>query len=558
MDPTIRVAVVGGGIAGLAAAWQLRRRAVAGGRGVEVRLVEAEERLGGRIASERRDGFLVEAGPDSFVVRKPAAVELAGEVELGERLVGTRPEHQRVWLLRRGRLVEVPPGMGIVPCRLAPVFASEILSWRGKLRLSLDLVLPRRRRTGDESLGAFLRRRFGREAVEGFAGPLMAGIYSADPETLSLQATFPHFAAIERHRGSLIRGLRDAGDTGSPTSARVAPAGGMGELVEALVAALGDGGGEGDAVTLTRGRRVVRLERVPEGAGTQAPVRETATAGLAGEAAHAGTRLLGGEPWPGLAPEAGDEPRRERRGAGWRGGGESASPRSDTAPARDAGAGRAATAGGHVCCGSAAAHWRLVLDDGDAFCADAVILALPAFAAAALTAPFAPRLAAGLAAIDYVSTATVTIAFREADLPRPLDGYGFVVPAAEGRRITAVTFSSAKFPGRAPAGGALMRVFLGGPGGAALLDRDDADLVAVAREELASIWGLAASPRFALLHRHPRATPRYDVGHRDRVAALHALLPPTLHLAGAAYHGLGIPDCITSGRQAADAALSAP
>jgi oxygen-dependent protoporphyrinogen oxidase len=387
--------------------------------------------------------------------------------------------------------------MGIVPCRLAPVFASEILSWRGKLRLSLDLVLPRRRRTGDESLGAFLRRRFGREAVEGFAGPLMAGIYSADPETLSLQATFPHFAAIERHRGSLIRGLRDAGDTGSPTSARVAPAGGMGELVEALVAALGEGGGEGGAVTLTRGRRVVRLERVPAGAGTEAP-----------------------------------------------------------APGRGAGAGGAALARSHACCGSAAAHWRLGLDDGDAFCADAVILALPAFAAAALTAPFAPRLAAGLAAIDHVSTATVTLAFREADLPRPLDGYGFVVPAAEGRRITAVTFSSAKFPDRAPAGGALLRVFLGGPGGAALLDRDDADLVAVAREELAAIWGLAAPPRFALLHRHPRATPHYDVGHRDRVAALHSLLPPALHLAGAAYHGLGIPDCITSGRNAADAALA--
>lgn len=474
---TTRVAVVGGGIAGLAAAWQLRRRALADGRRLEVRLVEAEDRLGGRIASERRDGFLVEAGPDSFVVRKPAAVELAGEVGLGERLVGTRPENQRVWLLRRGRLVEVPPGMGVVPCRLAPVFASEILSWRGKLRLSLDLVLPRRRRAGDESLGAFLRRRFGREALEGFSGPLLAGIYSADPDTLSLQATFPHFAAIERHRGSLIRGLRGAGDPGSPTSARVAPAGGMGELVEALVAALAAGGGESCPVTLTSGRRVARLERVA----------------------------------------AGDGP---------------------------------------PCCGAATAHWRLVLDDGTSSCADAVVLALPAFPASALAASFAPRLAAGLEAIDYVSTAMVTLAYREADLPRPLAGYGFVVPAAERRRITAVTFSSAKFPDRAPAGGALLRVFLGGPLGAALLDRDDADLVAIAGEELADIWGLTAPPRWSLLHRHPRATPRYEVGHRDRVAALHALLPPTLHLAGAAYHGLGIPDCITSGRQAADAALA--
>ncbi|HEX2163008.1 MAG TPA: protoporphyrinogen oxidase, partial [Thermoanaerobaculia bacterium] len=230
----LRVAVVGGGIAGLAAAWQLRRRAEESGRPVEARLIEAERRLGGLLATERRDGFLVEAGPDSFVVRKPAAVELAREVGIGERLVGTVPERQRVWLLRRGRMVELPAGMGVVPCRLAPVFASEVLSWRGKLRLSLDLVLPRRRRAGDESLAAFLRRRFGREALEAFAGPLLAGIYAADPETLSLQATFPHFAAIERHRGSLIRGLAEAGGAGSPTSARVAPAGGMGELVEAV------------------------------------------------------------------------------------------------------------------------------------------------------------------------------------------------------------------------------------------------------------------------------------------------------------------------------------
>lgn len=464
---TPRVAVVGGGIAGLAAAWELRRTALAGGGAVDVRLVEAAPRLGGRMATERRDGFLVEAGPDSFVVRKPAAVELAREVGLGERLVGTVPEHQRVWLLRRGRLVEVPPGMGVVPCRLAPVFASEVLSWRGKLRLSLDLVLPRRRGAGDESLGAFLRRRFGREALEGFAGPLLAGIYSADPETLSLEATFPHFAAIERHRGSLIRGLRGAGE-GSPTSARVAPLGGMGELVAALAAQLTEGGGDGlgGRVEVTTGRRVVRLE-------------------------------------PGVGE------------------------------------------------GGPAAPWRVVLDDGSAFLADAVILALPAFAAAPLVAPFAPQLAAGLGAVAYVSTATVTLAVREADLGRPLDGYGFVVPAAEGRRITAATFSSAKLPGRAPAGAALVRVFLGGPRGAALLDRDDDELVAIAREELAALWGLAGTPRFALVHRHPRATPRYDVGHRERVAALEAAVPPGLHLAGAAYRGLGIPDCISSGRRAA-------
>jgi oxygen-dependent protoporphyrinogen oxidase len=478
------VAVVGGGIAGLAAAWTLRRRAVEAGRPLEVRLFEAAPRLGGKIRTERRDGFLVEAGPDSFVTRKPEAVELARELGLGHRLVDTHAAHHRVWMVRGGRLTEIPPALShVLPCRLAPIWGSDLLSWRGKARLALDLVLPRRRGAGDESLGAFLRRRFGREMVDRLAGPLLAGIYVADPENLSLAATFPQLAEIERRHRSVIRGMRAAGAHHAPApTTRVSLAGGVGELVDALVAALRE-----------------------EGAGDAAEPRTAAAKG-------GGVRLHTGCAVRRLEPPEGPESR-----------------------------------------------WRLHLDEPEegTFAADAVILALPAAAAAALLVPFAAAPAAALAAIRHVSSATVTLGYRREDLPRPLDGFGFVVPAAEGRRITACTWSSAKFPHRAAADRALLRVFLGGPAGERWLDGDDAVLAAHARAELADLMDLTAEPVLTLVHRHPRSTPLYEVGHADRVAAAEAALPPDLHLAGSAFHGLGIPDCIKSGRQAANRVLQA-
>jgi oxygen-dependent protoporphyrinogen oxidase len=498
------VAVVGGGIAGLAAAWTLRRHAVETGRAVEVRLFEAAPRLGGKIATERHGGFLVEAGPDSFVTRKPEAVELARELGLGERLVATDVRHHRVWMVRRGRLAEIPPELGhVLPCRLAPVWSSDLLSWRGKLRLALDLVLPRRRAAGDESLGAFLRRRFGDEMVDRLAGPLLAGIYVADPENLSLAATFPHLAEIERRHGSVIRGLRAAGahqaHAPSPAS-RVSLVGGVGELVEALVATLRVGGGEEEGNgTAAAKKGGVRLH-------TGCAVRRL-------EARADGGWLLHLAEVPGEAA-GGDDAATEEQPA-------------------------AAAPG----------------DLEDRFAADAVVLALPAGAAAALLASIAASVSATLAAIPHVSTATVTLGYRRADLPRPLDGFGFVVPAAEGRRITACTWSSAKFLGRAAADHALLRAFLGGPRGERWLEGDDDALVAHARHELADLMGLDAAPILTAVHRHPAGTPQYQVGHADRIAAAEAALPAGLHLAGSPYHGIGIPDCIKSGQRAAERVL---
>jgi oxygen-dependent protoporphyrinogen oxidase len=207
-------------------------------------------------------------------------------------------------------------------------------------------------------------------------------------------------------------------------------------------------------------------------------------------------------------------------------------------------------------CDSAGAQpYSLRLDDGTALNADAVILATPAFGAADLVAPFRPALAESLSQIRYVTTATISLAFRRADIGSPLDGFGLVIPQSEGRRINALTMTSAKFDGRAPGDCALVRVFVGGSRTPEVAALDDAALTDVARAELRDILGAAAEPLWSRIYRWQRANPQYDVGHLDRVAALDRMLPDGLYLAGAAYRGVGIPDCILGGRLAAEAAL---
>lgn len=238
-DLRVDVAVVGGGISGLAAAWALAKR------GCSFVVLEAGERWGGVIRSESVDGFLLEGGPDSMLAQKPDALALCRELGLGPRLVPTNPHERKVFVLHRGRLHALPEGMLLaVPTRIVPFLRSGLFSWPGKLRMGLDLVIPARRGEGDESIADFLRRRFGDEAVERLGEPLLAGIHAGDPERLSIGCTFPRFAELERRHGSLVRGMwkaprPPAPKPGSPPpSAFYSLAGGLGELVEALVARL--------------------------------------------------------------------------------------------------------------------------------------------------------------------------------------------------------------------------------------------------------------------------------------------------------------------------------
>jgi oxygen-dependent protoporphyrinogen oxidase len=459
----MKLVVVGGGIAGLSAAHRAVEVARERGLALELTLIEARDRLGGSIASERVDGFLVEAGPDSFLSEKPWALALCRRLGIEDRLVRTDDRFRKVFVWFRGRLHPLPDGFQLLaPTAMLPFATSSLFSPAGKLRMALDLVLPRGG-GDDESLGAFVRRRLGAEALDRVAQPLVAGIYTADPDDLSLMATMPRFLEVERQERSLILGLRRAlrraplpGTSGARWSLFVTFGAGMEELITTLAARLPAG-----AVVLER--RVSALER-------------------------AGNR------------------------------------------------------------------WRVATAEGSRFEADRVIVATEAHATARLTRYLDPALATLLEEIPYASAATISLGYRRADVPHALDGFGFVVPRTEGKALLAGTFSSVKYPGRAPEGHVLIRGFLGGMLNPAMLAESDDALVGRARGELREALGVTATPVLTRLHRWPASMPQYLVGHLSRVETIERMVSdiPGLLLAGSAYRGVGIADCIRSGEGAAE------
>jgi oxygen-dependent protoporphyrinogen oxidase len=452
-----RVVVVGGGITGLAAAWALSRPSAAGV--VDVTLVDASGRPGGKIRTERVEPFLFEGGPDSFLTLKPAAVEFARELGLGERLIGTL-EPRGAFVLYRGRLEPLPDGLaGLIPQRVGPFLRSGLFSPVEKARFALDLLVPASRNGTDESLGAFVRRRLGSAAVDRLAAPLLAGIHAGDIDRLSLRATFPQFADAERRYGSLTGAVLARRRTGRPRAGAGLPMfmtlrGGLIELVDRAVRALPE--------------RSVRIGQV--------------------------TRIT-----------------------------------------------------------TRAAEYVLALQDGTELRADAVVLAVPASAAAPLLADVSPDAAGVLRSIPYVSTAAVIFAFRRADVVHPLAGHGYVVARGEGTMHTACTWVSSKWPHRAPDDYVVLRVYVGRDGDQAALAMDDGTLSRAVLAELGSLLGVRAAPTVTRVYRWPEAMPQYLVGHLERVAAARGHLDrtPGLVLAGSAYEGVGIPDCIRQGKEAA-------
>ncbi|MCA9237968.1 MAG: protoporphyrinogen oxidase [Planctomycetales bacterium] len=252
-----RVAVIGGGVSGLTAAWELTRRAPQ----AAVTLLESGDRLGGVLQTEHRDGFTLELGPDSFLRRLPYAIGLCQSLGLGEEIIPTDPAAAGTYTVYRGRLLKMPEGLAaMAPRRIWPMIRTPLLSPAGKVRMGAERFLPRRRADGDESLAQFARRRFGREALERIIQPLAGGIYMGDPELLGMQAAFPQLLAAERECGSLIRSTRQA----AARAAKTPPAPGdtlfaalrrgFGQLVEALCAHLPAG-------TIRTGQRVESITR---------------------------------------------------------------------------------------------------------------------------------------------------------------------------------------------------------------------------------------------------------------------------------------------------------
>ena len=493
-----RVVIIGGGITGLAAAHRLLERCHESGEQVDLKLLEASARAGGIVHTHERDGFLLESGPDSFISEKPAALELVKRLGLESRLIETNEHHRRSFIVRQGRLLPVPEGFHLLaPSRFWPFVKSDIFSWRGKARVALDLLLPRRQQNGsnsDESLAQFVRRRLGNEALERMAQPMVGGIYTADPEQLSLRATMPRFLEMERDHRSLIRALRKPARSprvskGSvPTNADSETSGARYSLFLSF-----DGGMQVLTGKLEERISNFRSQMSAGDGSAQTSIRlNTAVDSIALEPGSQGT---------------------------------------DSLP-----------------------KWKLKTNGNETLVADAICLALPAYVSAHLLKDIDPQLAAELAGISYASSATINLAYKREDIPHPLDGFGFVVPFIEKRTLIACTFSSVKFAGRAPQDHALLRAFVGGALQPELFELNEAELLSRVREDLRELLGIERAPLFAEVSRWERSMPQYHVGHLERVKRIEERVASLrgLVLAGNAYSGLGIPDCIRSGEAAAE------
>jgi len=459
-----RVAVIGGGISGLAAAHRLHELAPS----VEVLLLESGRRLGGVLQTTTQAGYLIEEAADNFMTSPSAAVGLCRRLGLEEALIGPDPSRRQALVVHQGRLQPIPAGFLVMaPSQLPPLLATPILSLRGKLRAGLEFFLPRRRGTEDESLQSFVCRRFGREVFERLVQPLVGGIYTADPKRLSIEATMPRFRQMEREYGSLIRAMRRQRRVQPPEQ----PA---------------SGARYGQFATLRDG---------------MSSLIETLAGRLPADCVRLGTPVEGMFPvdqnrW--LLAVGGSQP-------------------------------------------------RILAVDG-------VIVATPAPHAARLLAGVEPHVAAQLRQIEYASCAVVSLGYRRDQIANPLNGFGFVVPLIENRSILSCSYSSVKYPGRAPEGSVLLRVFIGGACQSGLLQFPRAQLVELAEKEVADLLQIRGAPVLRQIVRQHRAMPQYHVGHRDRVAQIEARLSrrPTLALAGSALGGVGMPSCIESGETAAN------
>ncbi|MCA1692216.1 MAG: protoporphyrinogen oxidase [Actinobacteria bacterium] len=463
------VAVVGGGISGLATAWFLRQQAP----DLSVALLEGADRLGGKIRTGEWMGVPVEEGPDTFLARVPWAVELCRSLGLEDDLAA--PATGRAFVWTRGRLRALPAGHVLgVPARLGPLARSGLVSTAGVARAALDLVLPRDagrgRATGDDlSVAEIVGHRYGREVVDRLVDPLLGGIHAGSTDRLSLASVAPVVAEAARGHRSLLLGLRrTAGAAGAPPAPErplfLGVRGGLGRLVDRL------------------GER------------------------LAGVDVRTGARVES------LLPAGRD--------------------------------GRS---------------WRLDCGPAGAVEADGVVLTLPAFAAAALLGPACPQVVPDLEGITYASVVTATLAYRPDAVPGALDGSGFLVPAVDGRLLTACTWLTSKWPDLARSGRVLLRASAGRAGDERALHMDDDALVSRLHAELAEALGLRAAPEASMVVRWARAFPQYEVGHAARVGRIEeavARVSPSVVLTGAAYHGLGIAACVQQAERAATRILS--
>ena len=478
-----KVIIIGGGAAGLGAAYKVRRAAAAG-RGVDCVLLEKDDRVGGKLVTDivrDADGgeYVVDGGSDAFVSGKPAIGRIARMVGIADEMVPAREENKKTLIVKGKRLVEMPDGiMMFAPTKLVPLATTSLYSWPAKFRMALDLFLARKVRWAegetaqdhDETLESFVVRRMGRESLDRLAEPLVGGVHASDPGEMSLAATFPNFLEMEQRFGSVIRGFLNERKKREEMRRKYPPKPGakpwaffntfhrgMQELTDGMADAVG-------RKRIRTGVKATALERTAEG-------------------------------------------------------------------------------------------WRVGLSTGEVLEGDAVIVATEGWAAAELVRSVDSEVSALLGSIPYSSSATVPMVFRAEDAPSDLKWFGILSPIVEKRPLLAVTLSSSKWPDRAPAGRVLLRGFVGGPANQHLLaEMDDAALIETVRAQIVDLLGMKpdAQPVYASVYRWNGGMPQYTLGHLDRVDEIERRSAgiPAFALAGGAFRGVGVPNCIESGERA--------
>ncbi len=475
-----RIIIIGGGVAGLGAAFKIRR-AVSEGHDVEFVLVEKDRRLGGKIQTEivpdpsEQGRFVVDGGPDCFLTEKPACHRIAKLTGILDDELPTDESRKRTWILSRGKLHQMPDGvMMFAPTKFLPFAITGLFSWQGKIRMAMDLFIPPKKvapgEFNDETLESFVVRRMGRECLERLAEPLVGGVHASDPVQMSLAATFPRLLEMEQNYGSLMKAFiasrrkveemrrkYPAKPGEKPRTFFTSFAKGMQQLTDSMADAAG-------RKNIRTGVTVTSLQRA----------------------------------------------------------------------SRDG--------------------WRALLSDGSSVDGDAVIIATESWAAEPLVRPHDEAIADALANIPTSSSATVSIAFNENEVGFDLNAFGVLCPLVEGRALMAATYSSTKWPGRAPAGRVLLRGFVGGPHNQEIVRRSDEELVQTVLTEFHEILGLNpfAKPLFHRVFRWYLGMPQYTLGHLDRVTLIENRCSqiPGLSLAGGSYRGVGVPNCIESGEWA--------
>lgn len=483
------VVIIGGGISGLAAAYRLKMLSREKDLMLNIVLLDAAERAGGVIKTIKRSDCLLELGPDSMQTAKPWGLELMKELGLGNEIIDTNEANRRAFVAQGNTLLPMPVGFRLIaPASIIQLIASPCLSLLGKLRAMIEPLIPRNGAfsTGavpdnyDESLSSFVRRRLGNEVLERLAQPLFSGIYTADPDKLSLRATMPEFLNWEAKYGSVVIGLKRAMQLKDSTSAMSADEGvrysmfvglrhGMESLVDALI------------------NRLTAL-------GVE--IRHSTSATLLSH----------------------DEAKKQ---------------------------------------------WTITLADRSELTADGVMVALPAHAASHLLSSCNGEAAQLLAKIQYASSAVVNFIVERKNVLHALDGFGFVVPSVYRKSILAASFSSVKFDNRAPENLVVLRAFVGGALFPDILKLSDSEIRDKAFADLTqylSITPVSGKPSYleSVVTRWPNSMPQYDVGHMEVVREIEASIAklPNIILCGAAYSGVGIPDCVKNSDIAADKLIS--